>query len=173
MINFGQFIIAQTLILPLFIYVLISSEPSNKTVNPFILQRFQSLSAEKDSLDIIQHEWTLPMMEKRAENVLKKLIKQNIFVSILTNFIYIFWFYEFNSYFSQFFWAVSDNGRLVLPDEVMATCNHEFERNHYFSTGGRVYCLLVSRKMIQCSGLVNHSFRLFVTSAQVKTSGHM
>ncbi|WOL02213.1 ER membrane protein complex subunit 3-like [Canna indica] len=35
----------------------------------------KSLGAEKDSLDIIQHEWALPKMEKRAEDILKKLIK--------------------------------------------------------------------------------------------------
>ncbi|RRT66303.1 hypothetical protein BHE74_00004708 [Ensete ventricosum] len=35
----------------------------------------KSLGAEKDSIDIIQHEWALPKMEKRAEDVLKKLVK--------------------------------------------------------------------------------------------------
>lgn len=35
----------------------------------------KSLSAEKDSLDIIQHEWVLPKMERRAEEILKKLVK--------------------------------------------------------------------------------------------------
>ncbi|OAY76454.1 ER membrane protein complex subunit 3 [Ananas comosus] len=35
----------------------------------------RSLAAEKDSLDIIQHEWTLPKMEQRAEEVLRKLVK--------------------------------------------------------------------------------------------------
>lgn len=34
----------------------------------------QSLSAEKDGLDIIQHEWPLPKFEHRAETVLKKKI---------------------------------------------------------------------------------------------------
>ncbi|KAJ8479000.1 hypothetical protein OPV22_022727 [Ensete ventricosum] len=34
----------------------------------------KSLGAEKDSIDIIQHEWALPKMEKRAEDVLKKLV---------------------------------------------------------------------------------------------------
>ncbi|KAB5518959.1 hypothetical protein DKX38_023278 [Salix brachista] len=34
----------------------------------------QSLSAEKDGLDIIQHEWALPKFEQRAEAVLKKLV---------------------------------------------------------------------------------------------------
>ncbi|KAF9664418.1 hypothetical protein SADUNF_Sadunf16G0016900 [Salix dunnii] len=33
-----------------------------------------SLSAEKDGLDIIQHEWALPKFEQRAEAVLKKLV---------------------------------------------------------------------------------------------------
>ncbi|KAF6145004.1 hypothetical protein GIB67_013355, partial [Kingdonia uniflora] len=35
---------------------------------------YQSLSAEKDNLDIIQHEWALPKIEQRAEAVLRKLI---------------------------------------------------------------------------------------------------
>ncbi|KAF2288852.1 hypothetical protein GH714_018154 [Hevea brasiliensis] len=34
----------------------------------------KSLSAEKDSLDIIQHEWALPKFEQRAEAVLRKLV---------------------------------------------------------------------------------------------------
>lgn len=34
----------------------------------------KSLSAEKDSIDIIQHEWALPKFEKRAEAVLRKII---------------------------------------------------------------------------------------------------
>uniref|UniRef100_M8B7G5 ER membrane protein complex subunit 3 n=1 Tax=Aegilops tauschii TaxID=37682 RepID=M8B7G5_AEGTA len=34
-----------------------------------------SLSAEKDSLDIIQHDWALPKMERHAEDVLRKLLK--------------------------------------------------------------------------------------------------
>ncbi|KAK9155433.1 hypothetical protein Sjap_002913 [Stephania japonica] len=34
----------------------------------------KSLSAEKDGLDIVQHEWALPKFEKRAENVLRKLV---------------------------------------------------------------------------------------------------
>ncbi|MBA0811811.1 hypothetical protein Gohar_025827 [Gossypium harknessii] len=33
-----------------------------------------SLSAEKDGLDIVQHEWALPKFEHRAEAVLKKLV---------------------------------------------------------------------------------------------------
>ncbi|XP_072963933.1 uncharacterized protein [Typha angustifolia] len=35
----------------------------------------KSLGAEKDSLDIIQHEWALPKMERRAEDVLRKIVK--------------------------------------------------------------------------------------------------
>jgi len=35
----------------------------------------QSLGAEKDGLDIIQHEWALPRFEQRAESVLRKLVK--------------------------------------------------------------------------------------------------
>lgn len=34
----------------------------------------QSLGAEKDSLDIVQHEWALPKFEQRAEAVLRKLV---------------------------------------------------------------------------------------------------
>ncbi|CAK7345046.1 unnamed protein product [Dovyalis caffra] len=34
----------------------------------------KNLSAEKDGLDIIQHEWALPKFEQRAEAVLKKLV---------------------------------------------------------------------------------------------------
>ncbi|MBA0627661.1 hypothetical protein Godav_022471 [Gossypium davidsonii] len=34
----------------------------------------KSLSAEKDGLDIVQHEWALPKFEHRAEAVLKKLV---------------------------------------------------------------------------------------------------
>ncbi|KAG6768933.1 hypothetical protein POTOM_024545 [Populus tomentosa] len=34
----------------------------------------KNLSAEKDGLDIIQHEWALPKFEQRAEAALKKLI---------------------------------------------------------------------------------------------------
>ena len=34
----------------------------------------KSLGAEKDSLDIVQHEWVLPKFEQRAEAVLRKLI---------------------------------------------------------------------------------------------------
>ncbi|KAL2475725.1 Protein of unknown function DUF106 [Abeliophyllum distichum] len=34
----------------------------------------KSLGAEKDSLDIFQHEWALPKFEQRAEAVLKKLV---------------------------------------------------------------------------------------------------
>ncbi|KAJ1695046.1 hypothetical protein LUZ63_011744 [Rhynchospora breviuscula] len=36
----------------------------------------KSLGAEKDSLDIIQHEWALPKMEHRAQDVLKNLAKK-------------------------------------------------------------------------------------------------
>ncbi|KAL6520496.1 hypothetical protein OROHE_017084 [Orobanche hederae] len=32
-----------------------------------------SLGAEKDNLDIVQHEWALPKFEHRAEAVLRKL----------------------------------------------------------------------------------------------------
>ncbi|KAF9611990.1 hypothetical protein IFM89_037273 [Coptis chinensis] len=35
----------------------------------------KSLSAEKDSLDIVQHEWALPKFEQRAEAVLRNLVK--------------------------------------------------------------------------------------------------
>jgi len=35
-----------------------------------------SLGAEKDSLDIIQHDWALPKMERHAEEVLRKLLKK-------------------------------------------------------------------------------------------------
>ena len=35
----------------------------------------QSLGAEKDGLDIIQHEWALPGFEHRAESVLRKLVQ--------------------------------------------------------------------------------------------------
>ncbi|CAF2095702.1 unnamed protein product, partial [Brassica rapa] len=35
----------------------------------------QSLSDEKDGLDIIQHEWALPQFEHRAETVLRKLVQ--------------------------------------------------------------------------------------------------
>lgn len=35
---------------------------------------FQGLSAEKDNLDITQHDWALPSFEQRAEAVLKKLV---------------------------------------------------------------------------------------------------
>ncbi|XP_010422233.1 PREDICTED: ER membrane protein complex subunit 3 [Camelina sativa] len=35
----------------------------------------KSLGAEKDGLDIIQHEWALPRFEQRAESVLRKLVK--------------------------------------------------------------------------------------------------
>ncbi|KAE8674768.1 alpha/beta-gliadin A-III-like isoform X1 [Hibiscus syriacus] len=36
-------------------------------------QDHQSLGAEKDGLDIVQHEWALPKFEHRAEAVLRKL----------------------------------------------------------------------------------------------------
>ncbi|KAF8694892.1 hypothetical protein HU200_037993 [Digitaria exilis] len=35
-----------------------------------------SLGAEKDSLDIIQHDWALPKMERHGEDVLRKLLKK-------------------------------------------------------------------------------------------------
>ncbi|KAM0932345.1 putative integral membrane protein EMC3/TMCO1 [Dioscorea sansibarensis] len=35
----------------------------------------RSLAAEKDSLDIIQHDWALPKIEHRAEQVLRKLLR--------------------------------------------------------------------------------------------------
>lgn len=34
----------------------------------------QGLSAEKDNLDIVQHEWVLPKFEHRAEAVLRKIV---------------------------------------------------------------------------------------------------
>lgn len=34
----------------------------------------QGLSAEKDNLDIVQHEWILPKFEHRAEAVLRKIV---------------------------------------------------------------------------------------------------
>ncbi|GAB4830764.1 hypothetical protein Ancab_004797 [Ancistrocladus abbreviatus] len=36
----------------------------------------RSLSAEKDNLDIVQHDWALNRFEQRAEAVLRKLVKQ-------------------------------------------------------------------------------------------------
>ncbi|KAH9622640.1 hypothetical protein KSS87_003251 [Heliosperma pusillum] len=35
----------------------------------------KNLGAEKDNLDIVQHEWALPKFEQRAEAVLRKLVK--------------------------------------------------------------------------------------------------
>lgn len=35
----------------------------------------KNLGAEKDSLDIIQHDWALPKIEQRAQDVLKSLVK--------------------------------------------------------------------------------------------------
>ncbi|MCD7461387.1 hypothetical protein HAX54_046015 [Datura stramonium] len=35
----------------------------------------KTLGAEKDGLDIVQHEWALPKFEQRAEAVLRKLVK--------------------------------------------------------------------------------------------------
>ncbi|KFK28806.1 hypothetical protein AALP_AA7G051000 [Arabis alpina] len=35
----------------------------------------KSLGAEKDGLDILQHEWVLPRFEHRAESVLRKLVQ--------------------------------------------------------------------------------------------------
>lgn len=35
---------------------------------------WQGLSAEKDNLDIVQHEWVLPKFEHRAEAVLRKIV---------------------------------------------------------------------------------------------------
>ncbi|RWW86504.1 hypothetical protein BHE74_00004725 [Ensete ventricosum] len=48
------------------------------SLNPTIKQllfSLQSLGAEKDGIDIIQHDWALPKLEKRAEDALKKLLK--------------------------------------------------------------------------------------------------
>jgi hypothetical protein len=44
------------------------------TCNLVYLRSPQNLSAEKDGLDIIQHEWALPKFEQRAEAALKKLL---------------------------------------------------------------------------------------------------
>ncbi|KMZ62181.1 Transmembrane protein [Zostera marina] len=41
----------------------------------FGMDSSKSLGAEKDSLDIIQHDWVLPKFEQRAEAVLRKLMK--------------------------------------------------------------------------------------------------
>ncbi|KAL9236567.1 hypothetical protein vseg_011219 [Gypsophila vaccaria] len=41
----------------------------------FGLDPSKNLGAEKDSLDIVQHEWALPKFEHRAEAVLRKLVK--------------------------------------------------------------------------------------------------
>lgn len=35
----------------------------------------KTLGAEKDGLDIVQHDWVLPKFELRAESVLRKLVK--------------------------------------------------------------------------------------------------
>ncbi|KAL3338066.1 hypothetical protein AABB24_030316 [Solanum stoloniferum] len=35
----------------------------------------KTLGAEKDGLDIVQHDWVLPKFEQRAESVLRKLVK--------------------------------------------------------------------------------------------------
>lgn len=43
--------------------------------NLLLLLLGQSLGAEKDNLDIVQHDWALPKFEQRAEAVLKKLVK--------------------------------------------------------------------------------------------------
>lgn len=40
----------------------------------YMLFSFQSLGAEKDSLDIVQHDWALPKFEQRAEAVLRKIL---------------------------------------------------------------------------------------------------
>ncbi|KAI3883025.1 hypothetical protein MKW92_008086 [Papaver armeniacum] len=40
----------------------------------FGMDATKTLGAEKDSLDIIQHDWVLPKFEKRAERVLRKLV---------------------------------------------------------------------------------------------------
>jgi ER membrane protein complex subunit 3 len=42
----------------------------------FSIGNIQSLGAEKDSLDIMQHDWALPKMERHAEDVLKQLLKK-------------------------------------------------------------------------------------------------
>lgn len=38
----------------------------------------QGLSAEKDNLDIVQHEWILPKFEHRAEAVLRKIVSWSV-----------------------------------------------------------------------------------------------
>lgn len=43
----------------------------NSHLCPFFVQ---SLGAEKDNLDIVQHDWALPKFEQRAEAVLRKLV---------------------------------------------------------------------------------------------------
>ncbi|KAH0448461.1 hypothetical protein IEQ34_022261 [Dendrobium chrysotoxum] len=49
----------------------------------------KNLGAEKDGIDIIQHEWTLPKMEQRAEMVLRKLRKiVSRFTSVLVDFLF-------------------------------------------------------------------------------------
>ncbi|KAI3907362.1 hypothetical protein MKW98_010712 [Papaver atlanticum] len=40
----------------------------------FGMDATKTLGAEKDGLDIIQHDWVLPKFEKRAERVLRKLV---------------------------------------------------------------------------------------------------
>jgi hypothetical protein len=42
----------------------------------FSIGHFQSLGAEKDSLNIIQHDWALTKMERHAEDTLRKLLKK-------------------------------------------------------------------------------------------------
>jgi hypothetical protein len=37
----------------------------------------KTLGAEKDGLDLIQHDWALPKVELRAEAVLRKLLQQS------------------------------------------------------------------------------------------------
>jgi hypothetical protein len=47
-----------------------------QNTSPFSNDHLQSLGAEKDSLDIIQHDWALPKMERHAEDTLRKLLKK-------------------------------------------------------------------------------------------------
>ncbi|TXG69716.1 hypothetical protein EZV62_004651 [Acer yangbiense] len=44
-------------------------------VSFLIAKQVMNLGAEKDSLDIIQHDWALPKFEQRAEKVLRNLIR--------------------------------------------------------------------------------------------------
>ncbi|KAE8715603.1 hypothetical protein F3Y22_tig00110163pilonHSYRG00299 [Hibiscus syriacus] len=53
----------------------------------FVLMCMRSLGAEKDGLDIVQHEWALPKFEHRAEAVLKKLIRLRLKKNLHHNFL--------------------------------------------------------------------------------------